>query len=169
MPKEIFYKMGNSIQNLLVHILGVCRVFGPRKSSSRRARINLGAFGQNVCRVFAPFGRELGVCRKSCTPLNPPTHVKFSNAILDARKDCKSELLIMLRYSPIYVTLCIEKRSEYCAHNTTCLVICHFFVPFSRKLGEKPLFSVHNLLHKFSTTIIIETLSFSSFHLTGTQ
>ena len=78
----------------------------------------------------------------------------------------------MLQNTPIYVTLCI-KKSEYCARNTTCLVICHFFadffVPFSRKLGEKPLFSVHNLLHKFSTTIIIETLSFSSFHLTGTH
>ena len=61
----------------------------------------------------------------------------------------------------------IKNRSHFLAHNTTCLVICHFFadffVPFSRKLGEKPLFSVYNLLHNFSTTVIIETTVSCSF------
>ena len=60
-----------------------------------------------------------------------------------------------------------QKYIHFLAHNTTCLVICHFFadffVPFSRKLGEKPLFSVYNLLHNFSTTVIIETTVSCSF------
>ena len=80
---------GKFIQNccelscfIFVNLLSACFVSfcpTPTTPSACRARIRSGAFGQNTRRglqpeftlPISPFGRESGVCRKSCT--YPPT------------------------------------------------------------------------------------------------